>query len=122
MGEKIIYKVFGPFKMPRREDGLFDSEPTAKREFWVQVNQEEEGLPEARGCYLISVHNKVWYVGLSQHGFENECFSPDKVNKLDRAIVGGKGDAYLHLVAPRRPPISLCPSVAMRILTSLKAC
>ncbi len=100
----INYSVFGPFKVPRKESGLFNSGSEAKREFWQTVGQSHEGLSKACGCYVLSVRNKVWYVGLAQaQDFAHECFSVGKVNKLNDAIIDGKGDAYLYLLARRTP-------------------
>lgn len=98
--KKIVYRVFGPFKVPRRETGLVD-EPRAKQEFKERVD-EIEGLSEASGCYIVSVHQRVWYVGLAGK-FVVECFTPDKVNKMNHAIANGKGDACLHILARTTP-------------------
>ena len=98
----INYSIFGPFKVPRKPGGLFDHGPAARKEFWRTVDQSKKGLSKGCGCYVISVRNKVWYVGLAKcMKFAQECFAVGKVNKLNDAITEGKGDAYLYLLARR---------------------
>ena len=100
----INYSIFGPFKVPRKGGGLFDHGSAARKEFWQAVDMCETGLSKACGCYVISVRNRVWYVGLAKcMEFAQECFAVGKVNKLNDAITEGKGDAYLYLVARRTP-------------------
>jgi hypothetical protein len=98
------YDAFGPFKVPRHKNGLFTREPSAKREFWDDLEGRHEGLPDACGCYLLSVRNRVWYVGVSEKQiFRTECFSTDKANKIDHMIASGRGHVYLLLLARMTP-------------------
>ena len=95
----INYRVFGPFKVPRKGD-LFDNGAAAKSVFWQEVEQSEAGLSKAYGCYILSVCQTVWYVGKAQKlTFGQECFGSTKELKISKAINEGGGDAYLHLVA-----------------------
>ena len=102
MRETTVYKVFGPFKVPPKGNGLLQFRAkAAKWEFWEQVvNQEEAGLSEACGCYVISdCQSRVWYVGkLAISMFAEECFGvgkPDKLNHANRRRWGRR------LPAPR---------------------
>jgi hypothetical protein len=64
------------------------------------VENGQEGLPDACGCYIISVRNVVWYVGLAEkQAFRRECFAPHTITKIDEAITEGAGHAMLHLLA-----------------------
>ena len=73
--------------------------------FWdEEVDKSEPGLSGACGCYVISVHEKVWYVGLAQkQDFVTECSTPHKMLKLINAARMAKGDAALHFIAPTTP-------------------
>ena len=98
------YDVFGPFKLPRSNNGLFSRVASEKKAFWSSLDKVEQGLSEACGCYLISARNRVWYVGLAEkQTFRRECFAPHKVTKIDDAIASAKGDAYLLLLARKTP-------------------
>jgi hypothetical protein len=98
----INYGVFGPFEVFRKKDGLLDH--NAMTAFWQDVDEKEEGLSNACGCYVLSVRNIVWYVGLTkQQDFAHECSTADKINKFNQAMHKGKGNAHLHLLARRTP-------------------
>ncbi len=96
------FDIFGPFQVPRQNNGLLTRDARARRDFWLEIDEQEEGLSGAVGCYVISVRNVVHYIGLAERqAFCNECFSPHKVTKFDDAISEGRGNAMLHLVAKR---------------------
>ena len=101
---KIEYGVFGPFKAPREKNELLHRSPEAINQFWQQVDQSEEGLSKACGCYIISVRKKVWYVGLAKkQAFDKECFAVGKRNHFNDAIKDGGGNAHLYLIARKTP-------------------
>jgi len=79
----MIYKVFGPYSIPR--DGvLIAKTPADRREFWSAVQAEEDGLPDACGCYVFSIRRRAWYVGLAERQtFCQECFSIHKLNQYN---------------------------------------
>ena len=98
------YDVFGPFKLPRSTNGLFTRDARTKREFWEEIQSSHDGLADACGCYLLSVRNRIWYVGLAEkQSFRVECMAPHKVNKIDDAIATAQGEAYLTLIARKTP-------------------
>ena len=87
-------------ELPRARACRFTREAREKREFWEEIDEENPGLSYACGCYLISVRNRLWYVGLAQkQSFRYECFTPDKILKIEDAMDGGGGAAYLTLIA-----------------------
>jgi hypothetical protein len=93
------YEIYGPYRLPR-DRGLFSREARERADFWKDLEDEEEGLSEACGCYIISVRNVVWYVGVAtSQSFRHECFTPHKINMIDAAINKGAGKANLHLIA-----------------------
>lgn len=103
------FSVNGPFLLPRTDDGVFTREARDKRAFWEEVEVKCERLPEACGCYLFSIRNRIWYVGkASSQSFRQECFTPDKVTKIDDAIRLGKGECYLTLIARKTPSGKFC--------------
>jgi hypothetical protein len=96
------YDIFGPYELPRAKSCRFTREAREKRGFWDEIDDEERGLSFGCGCYLISVRNRIWYVGLAQmQPFRDECFTPDKILKIEDAMDGGGGVAYLTLIARR---------------------
>lgn len=98
------YHISPPFLLPRGSRGLFTRDATERAEFWDEVDDYDPDLPEACGCYVISVRNVAWYVGLAERqSFRSECFSPHKIVKIDEAITEGSGNAMLHLLAKLTP-------------------
>jgi hypothetical protein len=98
------YEVFPPFALPRQNHGLFTRDAGERADFWDELDGFCPGLPGACGCYVISVRNVVWYVGVAEkQSFRHECFSPHKVGKIDEAISIGRGNAMLHLLAKITP-------------------
>lgn len=103
-GAIMKYDLFGPWELPRLAAGRFDRSPKALREFWEDVDEEFPDLSHACGCYIISVRNKAWYVGMCQaQDFRHECFTADKVLKIQDAMDGGNGVPYLLLIARQTP-------------------
>ena len=100
------YRIYGPFEMKKKGNGLVDSSSAAEDAFWEEVEVEEESLPEACGCYLFAVRAAKgitpWYVGLAEkQAFENECFAMHKVNIYNNALAKKKGTPILFLIAKR---------------------
>lgn len=94
------YDIFGPQELPLAKARRFTRDPKERRAFWNDFDQENPGLSYACGCYLISVRNIIWYVGLAQsQDFRHECFTADKILKIEDAMHGGGGPAHLTLIA-----------------------
>jgi len=99
----MIYKVYGPYSIPR--DGvLIAKSPADRREFWSAVEAEEDGLPDACGCYVFSIRRRAWYVGLAERQtFCQECFSLHKLNQYNYSLQRVSGEPQLHLLAKLTP-------------------
>jgi len=99
----MIYKVFGPYSIPR--DGvLIAKTPADRREFWSAIEAEEDGLPDACGCYVFSIRRRAWYVGLAERQtFCQECFSLHKLNQYNYSLQRVSGEPQLHLIAKLTP-------------------
>lgn len=98
------YEIYGAYLLPRADSGIFTREASVKADFWAEVDAEQAGLSEACGCYVISVRNVVWYVGVAEsQPFRRECFASHTINKIDQAIAEGAGNAMLHLLAKVTP-------------------
>jgi hypothetical protein len=104
----MIYRVFGPFPIPR--DGVLIAKSAGdRREFWSSVQAEADGLPEACGCYVFSIRRRAWYVGLAQsQSFRQECFSIHKLNQYNYALQRVSGEPQLHLIAKLTPTGRFC--------------
>jgi len=94
------YDIFGPFPLPLHKARRFVREAQDRRVFWDELEDETPGLSYACGCYLISVRKCVWYVGMAAgQDFRHECFTADKILKIERAMDEGGGPAHLTLIA-----------------------
>ncbi len=92
--------IYGPFELPLAKPRRFTREVAERRLFWSDIDDAVPGLPDACGCYLISVRNCIWYVGRAgSQDFRHECFTADKILKMERAMDDGAGPAYLTLIA-----------------------
>lgn len=99
----MIYKVFGPYSMPR--DGtLVSKTPADRRGFWHAVEADAGGLSDACGCYVFSIRRRAWYVGLAEkQPFRQECFSLHKLNQYNYSLQRVSGEPQLHLIAKLTP-------------------
>lgn len=100
------FKVYGPFRMPRTDSGLIAADAAQKKVFWSSVEDADEGLSEACGCYIFTIlpsggGAKPWYVGMTcRLGFRGECFQSRKINLYNSAIAGyDRATPQLFLVA-----------------------
>ena len=82
------YNPIGPFEIPinpRRR-----VEKSDLKAFWEDIEDSDEGLSSAVGCYVFGLKNKSyipWYVGLAEkQTFSSECFSVHKLNIYNEAI------------------------------------
>ncbi len=72
--------VYGPFRLRLDKRGQI---PDDLNDFWEAVDDECEGLSEARGCYIFGIRSSggsritPWYVGkTNRQTFSRECFNP----------------------------------------------
>ena len=98
------YKIYGPFKIPRESEGLISRDAKTRRAFWADIDERMEGLSGACGCYILTIRNKAWYVGMAEkQSFKMECFQPHKIVQYDLAIGKGKGVPHLIFLAKITP-------------------
>jgi hypothetical protein len=87
------------FEIDRKQNrhGIFG------KEFWKKVEEEDDGLPDACGCYLFALqHGKnivPWYVGKTEkRTFEHECFGPTQINYYNEILIDHSGTPRLFLL------------------------
>lgn len=101
------YTIHGPFEMPEQQNGLIDRRAPAKREFWDAVDEADESVSSACGCYLFAIRAargiKPYYVGLADsQSFRQECFGSHKVNIYNDVLADRhRGTPILILIARR---------------------
>lgn len=86
------FSVYGPYDLPRQNNGLIDTTAKAKGLFWANVEEKISGLSEACGCYVYVVRAKrgalPWYIGLTtKRTFKLEAIGAHQVNHYNQAIV-----------------------------------
>lgn len=100
----VRFAVYGPFELPRKNRCLVTRDARKKRSFWETVNEADDGLADACGCYAFSIPGRPWYVGLAEkQSFRDECFTPQKITNYDSALSQGKGRPMLLLIAKFTP-------------------
>ena len=105
----MLFEVFGPYEVPL-DDGrniIYNKKNPAFKEFWQRVDDEHDGLPEAWGCYVFSIHRKggkgwPYYVGQTiKKKFKGRCFDHKTVMNLGRELrKETNGRVKLFLIAP----------------------
>jgi len=93
-GKIMRFEVFGPFDVLKYDRGLLASTGPDQREFWTGIDAEVPNLPDACGCYILSIRGsngaKPWYVGKAERtSFKKECLSLHKINHINNLIVDG---------------------------------
>ncbi len=102
----MLFTIHGPFEIPRNEDGIISRSNDSKKIFWKIVDQAEDNLSGACGCYLFAVKHgptaKPWYVGMaSRRSFMRECLGSHQLNIYNEIIASQKGYPFLFLIAKR---------------------
>ena len=102
------FTIHHGYEIPR-DGNLITRSARCRRKFWEEIEADVEGLPEACGCYVLSIRNVPWYVGSAQkQDFKHECLSPHKITLYDAALAAGLGKPYLHFIARRTPGGKFC--------------
>lgn len=104
MGFRML-KVFGPFKVPSQRHKSGAGRMIGREHdipFWNKANSPL--LKRKQGCYIFALRAgrgaTPWYVGKAGKSFQQECFTPDKLNKYNEALFKGKkGTPVLFFVA-----------------------
>ena len=99
----MIYKVFGPFEIPRNSNGNQVDQSSLGVKYWTIIDKEFGKLSSACGCYIFSIKAAQgalpWYVGMTQKSFRQECFQPPKLLYYNYAVLEKRGTPHLHLLA-----------------------
>lgn len=90
------FSVHGPFELPRKKNGLIDTDAASKKTFWATVETEIADLPDACGCYIFVVKAKrgalPWYVGrTTKRNFKNEALGSHQINHYNQAVANKIG-------------------------------
>ena len=100
------FRIFGPYDIPRNGH-LISRDKADKNYFWDEIEKDAEGLPDACGCYVFTIRERVWYIGMAEkQSFKKECFQHHKLTLYHEAInkVGMKaGNPRLLLIAKTTP-------------------
>jgi hypothetical protein len=98
------FQVHGPFAVAR-VGRLVGHRARDKKDFWLQVEEQRHGLPDACGCYIFLVGKRPWYVGLAvNQTFRGEVFGSHKINLYNDALNSKKkGRPQLLLLAKYHP-------------------
>ncbi len=95
------FEPFGPFDMP--VDGVhIDTE--LSKEFWQSVEDAQQGLQNAIGCYIFAIRagrgTKPLYVGKTERSFRQEAWQPGKLLLFSKHLDSRKrGTPVLFLIA-----------------------
>ncbi len=93
------FQVHGPFAVARA-GRLIAHKPSDQKDFWLQVDERRQGLPDACGCYMFLVGKRSWYVGLAMNQtFRREVFGSHKINLYNDALNSMKKRKAPDLVA-----------------------
>lgn len=95
------FSVHGPFDVPSSE-GIIDTSPAAKKDFWNSVDDAKQGLSSACGCYIFVLKAKrgslPWYVGrTTKRTSKGETLGAHQIGHYDIAMdkkVGVKAQLF----------------------------
>jgi len=97
------YCVRGPFEVARTGN-IVSRDREDKHGFWKLVDNGNEGLSHACGCYILVLRNRAWYVGMSEkQSFRQECFMAHKIVQYDTALNSVGGVPHLLLIPKLTP-------------------
>ena len=96
------FNIQGPYELDRYK-GLIDSSAEARRDYWVWVDEDIPGLPDACGCYVFAIKASrgmlPWYIGKAEkQPFKKECLSHHKINHFNNAIAKRTGKPVLFFI------------------------
>ena len=64
------YSVHGPFRIAKQKNGHVNKGRDSMHTFWAKVQEEDESLPSACGCYIFAIKAgkgiRPWYVGIAE--------------------------------------------------------
>lgn len=98
------YSIYGAWEIPRK-NGIINNSNEMKKIFWEDIEEDTKGLSGACGCYVFSLQNRPWYVGMaSKQPFVKECFAAHKINLYNQALSEyKKAVPYLYFLTKNTP-------------------
>ncbi len=104
----MLFKVFGPYELPRDDAKHVAATANARNDFWKAVEAAAPGLPDACGCYVFALKagrgSKPWYIGKAERSrFRTETLTPHKLNHFNAVTARHKGIPELYLLAQITP-------------------
>lgn len=97
------FATYGPFEVPRNGTRVDRTAP-ALRDFWDAVEDQQEGLTAACGCYVFSIRDRAWYVGMAEkQSFKRECFTAHKLVQFNESLSQVQGRPQLFFIAKHTP-------------------
>lgn len=95
--------MYGPIEMTRNGAAV-SRDRHHKKDFWARVDEEDDGLSEACGCYLFILRNRVWYIGMAEkQPFKKEIFQNHKLLLYSEALQTVPGAAQFVFLAKVTP-------------------
>lgn len=99
----MIFETFGPFSI---HIDIVNNVPKSRVLFWKEIENSEEGLSTAKGCYMFGIKSSggpcifPWYIGkTNSQGFYKECFGPhQRLHYLSALKNYERAVPYLFLV------------------------
>jgi hypothetical protein len=100
------FTIHGPYRIKKSSNGLIKSDASTLGKFWQSIQAQEDGLPDACGCYLFAVkatHGiRPWYIGLtSKRSFEVECLRNHQLKIYDNVVASKRRTPLLYFIAKR---------------------
>jgi hypothetical protein len=98
------FKIVGPFKLQKGQNGLPKFDLISIRAFWNSVSKRDPNLANACGCYIYAnkagLGSKPWYVGKAvSQSLCHEVFAPHKRSIYQSASANKKGTPQLFFIA-----------------------
>lgn len=93
------YSVYGPFEVPRN-GRLVSSQKREQARFWDSIDDKEDALSSAIGCYVFVIGAGAKYIGMTwRRSFRKECLSHRNLNIYNDALQTTRSRPKLILIA-----------------------
>lgn len=101
--QTVNFNAHGPFRLQRKgSPGARILVAERARALWSE-SAELRRLATARGCYVFATRHQgggliPWYVGMTARSFEQECFNPANLGRLNDGLFELTGQLVLMLI------------------------
>ncbi len=105
----IRFEIYGGFEVKLSEHDTVPRQAKNQKLLWEEAEQQEQGLPDACGCYVFAISAGggiiPWYVGKAEKTrFKKECFGAFQINCYNDALARyDRGRPLLYLVSLLTP-------------------